>query len=103
MLDLDDFKRFNDAKGHPAGDGLLVEIAAAMARATRENDRLYRYGGDEFAAVLPGADRVIAHEVAERIRRAVRERTASASGVDGPARVDQRGRRLLPGGRTHEG
>ena len=84
MLDLDDFKRFNDAKGHPAGDGLLVEIATVMARATREGDRLYRYGGDEFAAVLPGADRLVAHDVAERIRRAVRERTATTSGADGP-------------------
>ncbi len=81
MLDLDAFKRFNDALGHPAGDALLVEIAAAMTRATREADRLYRYGGDEFAAILPGADRVIAHEVAERIRRAVRDRVvASPSG-----------------------
>ena len=75
MLDLDAFKRFNDTMGHPAGDGLLVEIAAAMAHATRDSDRLYRYGGDEFAALLPGADRAAAHEVAERIRRAVRERT----------------------------
>ena len=76
MLDLDAFKRFNDALGHPAGDALLVDIAAAMTRATRETDRLYRYGGDEFAAILPGADRVVAHEVAERIRRAVRDRRA---------------------------
>jgi diguanylate cyclase (GGDEF)-like protein len=83
MLDLDDFKRFNDANGHPAGDGLLVDIAAAMSRATRDSDRLYRYGGDEFAALLPGADRVVAHEVAERIRRAVRERTAGSSSPDG--------------------
>jgi diguanylate cyclase (GGDEF)-like protein len=75
MLDLDAFKRFNDMMGHPAGDGLLVEIAAAMTQATRDTDRLYRYGGDEFAALLPGADRTAAHEVAERIRRAVRERT----------------------------
>ena len=103
MLDLDDFKRFNDAKGHPAGDGLLVEIATVMARATRESDRLYRYGGDEFAAVLPGADRVVAHEVAERIRRSVRERTASALERRRSARVGQRGRRLLPGGRSDEG
>ncbi|HEY7701651.1 MAG TPA: diguanylate cyclase, partial [Candidatus Limnocylindrales bacterium] len=79
MLDLDAFKRFNDAYGHPAGDGLLVEIATAMTRATRETDRLYRYGGDEFAALLPGADRVVAHEVAERIRRAVREKTGHRS------------------------
>jgi diguanylate cyclase (GGDEF)-like protein len=81
MLDLDAFKRFNDTLGHPAGDGLLVEIATAMTRATRDTDRLYRYGGDEFAAILPGADRVVAHEVAERIRRAVRDRTAA--GEDG--------------------
>jgi diguanylate cyclase (GGDEF)-like protein len=75
MLDLDAFKRFNDTLGHPAGDGLLVELAGAMTHATRDTDRLYRYGGDEFAALLPGADRMAAHEVAERIRRAVRERT----------------------------
>jgi diguanylate cyclase (GGDEF)-like protein len=75
MLDLDAFKRFNDTMGHPAGDGLLVDLAAAMTQATRDTDRLYRYGGDEFAALLPGADRTAAHEVAERIRRAVRERT----------------------------
>ena len=60
MLDLDDFKRFNDAKGHPAGDALLVDIARVMSWATRDTDRLYRYGGDEFAALLPGADRLIA-------------------------------------------
>jgi diguanylate cyclase (GGDEF)-like protein len=75
MLDLDAFKRFNDAMGHPAGDSLLVEIAAAITHATRDSDRLYRYGGDEFAALLPGADRTAAHEIAERIRRAVRDRT----------------------------
>ena len=84
MLDLDTFKRFNDTLGHPAGDGLLVEIAKTMTRATRDTDRLYRYGGDEFAAILPGADRVVAHEVAERIRRAVRERTDGASGTADP-------------------
>jgi diguanylate cyclase (GGDEF)-like protein len=82
MLDLDAFKRFNDTLGHPAGDGLLVEIAAAMTSATRETDRVYRYGGDEFATILPGADRVVAHEVAERIRRAVRDRTSVEGATD---------------------
>lgn len=82
MLDLDAFKVFNDAMGHPAGDRLLSAIADAMSAATREEDRLYRYGGDEFAAILTGADRQVAHEVAERIRRAAEERPR---GIVGPA------------------
>lgn len=82
MLDLDAFKTFNDAMGHPAGDGLLASFAIALGAATRDGDRLYRYGGDEFAAILPGADRVVAHEVAERIRHAARERPAD---IVGPA------------------
>ena len=86
MLDLDDFKSFNDALGHPAGDALLVDIARSMASATREGDRLYRYGGDEFATILPGADRVVAHEVAERIRRAVRAQAEATAGLDAESR-----------------
>lgn len=84
MMDLDAFKVFNDALGHPAGDALLVEVALAMTGATRDTDQLYRYGGDEFAAILHGADRVVAHDVGGRIRRAVRDRTdrLAASGVE---------------------
>ena len=78
MLDLDAFKAFNDAMGHPAGDALLVELAAAMTEATRAGDRVYRYGGDEFAVLLADTDRVAAHVIADRIRRAVRERTAAS-------------------------
>ena len=106
MLDLDAFKRFNDTLGHPAGDGLLVELAAAMTHATRDTDRLYRYGGDEFAALLPGADRTAAHEVAERIRRAVRERTSPRPGQGRRTATDrdgERGRGVLPGRRSDEG
>jgi diguanylate cyclase (GGDEF)-like protein len=80
MLDMDSFKAFNDARGHPAGDALLALIAGAMTGATREGDLLYRYGGDEFAAILPRADRKAAHEVAERIRRAVAGESARAGG-----------------------
>src|SRR5256885_16761651 len=71
MLYLDSFKGFNDTCGHPAGDALLAGVGDAMRAATRAGDGLYRYGGDEFAVILPGATRVDAFEVVERIRRGV--------------------------------
>jgi diguanylate cyclase (GGDEF)-like protein len=71
MLDLDSFKGFNDACGHPAGDALLAGVGEAMRAATRTGDSIYRYGGDEFAVILPGASRIEAFEVVERIRRGV--------------------------------
>jgi diguanylate cyclase (GGDEF)-like protein len=80
MLDLDGFKAFNDAFGHPAGDGLLVGVAGALARATRDGDRLYRYGGDEFVVILDDVDRATAHEIAVRIRRGVAHLSAAIGG-----------------------
>ncbi len=80
MLDLDGFKAFNDACGHPAGDAFLVTVADALARATRDGDNLYRYGGDEFVVVLPGADRHVAHEVALRIRGTVSDLSVVTGG-----------------------
>ena len=71
MLDLDAFKGFNDTCGHPAGDALLAGVGDAMRAATRASDALYRYGGDEFAMILPGASRIDAFEVVERLRRGV--------------------------------
>ena len=71
MMDLDGFKVFNDRFGHPAGDAFLAGVAEAMSAGLAQGDRLYRYGGDEFAAILPGADHARAHEVAEQLRRAV--------------------------------
>jgi diguanylate cyclase (GGDEF)-like protein len=72
MMDLDSFKVFNDTFGHPAGDTLLQTVAGAIVSATRQNDRAYRYGGDEFALLLFGASRAHAHDVADRVRSAVR-------------------------------
>ncbi|HET7471707.1 MAG TPA: GAF domain-containing protein [Candidatus Limnocylindrales bacterium] len=71
MLDLDDFKSVNDAMGHQAGDRLLAEIARAIEAAGRDSDRVFRYGGDEFALLLPGTDAGSALGVAERVRSAV--------------------------------
>jgi diguanylate cyclase (GGDEF)-like protein/excisionase family DNA binding protein len=72
MLDLDDFKSVNDALGHQAGDRLLAEIAAAIVAAGRDTDHVFRYGGDEFALILPGADAESAVSVAERVRSAIK-------------------------------
>ncbi len=71
MMDLDSFKSFNDTYGHPAGDTLLQIVAKSIVSATRQHDRAYRYGGDEFALLLFGASRTHAEEVAGRVRAAV--------------------------------
>lgn len=72
FLDVDHFKRFNDAAGHVAGDDCLKRLAACAAAALRRPaDLVARYGGEEFAAVLPGTDPAGAREVAERMQRAV--------------------------------
>jgi diguanylate cyclase (GGDEF)-like protein len=70
-LDVDHFKRVNDMHGHAAGDRVLAELAARAQRALRAEDLLARIGGEELAALLPGATLAAAAEVAERIRNAV--------------------------------
>jgi len=79
MLDLDDFKAVNDALGHQAGDRLLAEISRAIEAAGRDSDRVFRYGGDEFALILPGADAASTLGVAERVRGAVHALGAAGS------------------------
>jgi diguanylate cyclase (GGDEF)-like protein/excisionase family DNA binding protein len=76
MMDLDRFKDYNDGLGHPAGDALLNAIGVAIVKASRTNDRVFRYGGDEFAVVLQGVAAPDAAVVADRIRRAVARITA---------------------------
>jgi diguanylate cyclase (GGDEF)-like protein len=69
ILDVDFFKRFNDRYGHAAGDLCLVQVAAALSRAARRAaDFTVRYGGEEFACLLPGSSHDEAMEVAHNIR-----------------------------------
>lgn len=69
MIDVDHFKAFNDRYGHPEGDKALAQLAHLLKTATRSADTVSRYGGEEFAMVLPETDKSAAREVAERIRR----------------------------------
>lgn len=71
MLDLDCFKAVNDTYGHPAGDLILRQVAGRLRASVRVVDILCRYGGEEFAAILPHTDWQRACVVAERIRSAV--------------------------------
>jgi diguanylate cyclase (GGDEF)-like protein len=78
MLDLDNFKDFNDTHGHRAGDRLLAEVAAAWRAVLRPYDLLARYGGEEFGLVLMGSELSEAVDIIERLRRATPGRSCSA-------------------------
>jgi two-component system, cell cycle response regulator len=68
MLDLDHFKKVNDTHGHAVGDAVLREAARRMRSGLRTYDLVGRYGGEEFVVVLPGCDRNVARDLAERVR-----------------------------------
>jgi diguanylate cyclase (GGDEF)-like protein len=71
MIDLDDFKLINDEWGHLEGDEVLRRVAAAMSSELRTPDRAFRWGGDEFAILFPGATSEGAERAAERLRNKV--------------------------------
>ncbi len=77
LIDLDDFKGFNDTYGHQAGDRLLKEVSAAWQAILRMSDVLARIGGDEFAVLLPGCSLEVAAQIAERLRSAVADANCS--------------------------
>jgi diguanylate cyclase (GGDEF)-like protein len=72
LADLDHFKRINDTHGHPAGDAVLAAMSQRLAGALRENDKLVRWGGEEFLAVLGPMSPAQADLTAERLLQAVR-------------------------------
>jgi diguanylate cyclase (GGDEF)-like protein len=90
MIDLDYFKRFNDRRGHAAGDELLRNAAQAWLRQLRPTDLLARYGGEEFTLVLPACDEMQAERMVERLQPLMPERQtfsagiATWNGMDGP-------------------
>lgn len=74
MLDIDHFKAVNDTHGHPAGDLVLQEFARRVTDGIRGFDLAVRYGGEEFAVIVPDADIALAQRVAERLRTMMEER-----------------------------
>lgn len=87
VVDLDYFKAVNDAFGHAGGDAALKRVANALGGVLREQDLLGRLGGEEFAALLPGADEATARQVAERLRAAVAAAVLEIDGQRVPLRL----------------
>lgn len=86
--DLDHFKSINDNHGHQVGDRVLRTVAQEVSRMLRKTDHVCRYGGEEFALILPSCDRNLALEIAERIRaRIANLRIASDSGIEVPTSI----------------
>lgn len=85
MIDVDDFKNFNDTRGHLAGNVALRRLAGVLKKAVRETDSAARYGGEEFAVLLPHTPKNGALKVAEKIRRSV-EKAGIGRGKDPDAK-----------------
>lgn len=101
MIDLDDFKDFNDSRGHPAGDRLLEDLALAWQPVVRVGDTLARYGGDEFALLLPRCEPERIEPLLDRLRGSAQHLASFCAGAvswdgteDGRELIDRADRRL---------
>ncbi len=79
MIDIDNFKSFNDDYGRPAGDKMLSFAGTLIKENIRKFDRAFRYGGEEFVVVLPETDLTLAYIVAERIRKSFQNKSFTVS------------------------
>ena len=77
MVDIDHFKKVNDTHGHPAGDLVLRSVAQALQDCIRPMDTVARFGGEEFAMILPNCPPAFGQTVAERVRLKVQDRTVA--------------------------
>lgn len=87
LCDIDNFKSFNDSYGHQAGDAALQAVAHALEDAVRGSDGVYRFGGEEFVAMLPRQDLDECRATAERLRRRVWDLRIPHANNDGWGRV----------------
>jgi diguanylate cyclase (GGDEF)-like protein len=71
LLDIDDFKNYNDTNGHVAGDEVLKKMGQLLRGSIREDDVVARYGGEEFVILYPGASKALAYRLAQGLRRTV--------------------------------
>lgn len=100
MIDVDDFKLFNDTFGHIAGDRVLSAVSRILRAQFRPHDLLVRYGGDEFAVLLPGVDTEQALVIGERVREAVCGTTGDGSDslIQIPIKISMGVAEMLPDG-----
>lgn len=102
MVDIDNFKQYNDTFGHQQGDVVLREAAYILRSHVRSTDIVGRYGGEEFGVVLPETNLGQARVVGERLRTGVGEHSAKSKGIQGTIHISAGIATCTPGTRTAE-